>query len=232
MSPQEYAEAAEADPQLPAGTEERVSGYGIMGVPFSSGHVLGLRRWTASSVGEPFTSIWHRSPDGSWRFHESMVSEASCTVACSRWFGRGAAESVPAEIDLAWTSPTHLHVTTADGRFDWHVELAGTPVTHLMNAMGALMPAPAWKSTTVLKAMGGMASLMLGAGRLGLSGMTANEQEFVANPWRIWRVSDSTAMIDGVDVGRPAPLPEQVRLGDFWIPQEGIFAMGRVYVEN
>lgn len=230
MAPQGYAAAAESAPQLPAGTEERVSGYGVMGVPFASGDVLGLRRWTASSVGDPFTSIWHRAPDGRWRFLESMVSEASCTVACSRWFGRGATESVPAEIDLTWTSPSALHVGTADGQIDWHLRLASSPVTRLMNAMSAAVPAPAWKSRSVLRAMGSMATLMLGVGRVGLTGRTANDQDFLANPWRIWRVVESSATIAGADAGPPAPLPEQARLGDFWIPQSGIFAMGRVYV--
>jgi hypothetical protein len=35
-----------------------------MGLPFASGHILGLRRWTASSVGDRFTSIWQRDPTG------------------------------------------------------------------------------------------------------------------------------------------------------------------------
>jgi len=51
-----------------------------------------------------------------------------------------------------------------------------------------------------------------------------------ANPQRIWRVVDSSARIKGQDIGPPAPLREQARLGDFWIPQQGIFAMGRVFV--
>jgi hypothetical protein len=44
---------------LPLGDCERVSGYRVMGLPFASGHVIELRRWTASSVGDKFTSIWH-----------------------------------------------------------------------------------------------------------------------------------------------------------------------------
>ena len=54
-SPAQFAQAAEERPVLPPGDCERVSGYGIMGLPFASGHVLGLRRWTASSVGDRFT---------------------------------------------------------------------------------------------------------------------------------------------------------------------------------
>jgi len=43
-------------------------------------------------------------------------------------------------------------------------------------------------------------------------------------------VVDTAASINGADAGPPAPLAEQARLGDFWIPQQGIFAMGRVFV--
>lgn len=54
-----------------------------MGLPFRSGNVLGLRRWTASSVGDGFASIWHRDPKGRWTFYESTDPK----VACTRWFG-------------------------------------------------------------------------------------------------------------------------------------------------
>ena len=63
-TPARLASNAEAHPVLPPGSCERVSGYGVMGLPFSSGHVLGLRRWTAASIGDAFTSIWHRDPAG------------------------------------------------------------------------------------------------------------------------------------------------------------------------
>jgi uncharacterized protein YndB with AHSA1/START domain len=225
-SPRDRATAAETDPSLPPGSAERVSGYGVMGLPFASGHVLGLRRWTASSVGEPFTSIWHRRPDGRWRFLESAPSE----VACSRWFGAGVQESVPATIEITWDSPHDLHVRTADGAVDWTLRLASSPMTRLMSAAGATMPLRAWTSPRVLGAMGGFATRTLGVGRVGLRGLTANGQDFLANPERIWRVTDATAVVDGYDVGAPAPLAEQDRLGDFWIPQRGIFAMGRVFV--
>ncbi len=33
------------------------------------------------------------------------------------------------------------------------------------------------------------------------------------------------------DLGGVAPLPVQMRLGDFWVSQRGIFAIGRAYFE-
>jgi hypothetical protein len=223
--PREYALESERHPQLPPGSEERVAGYGVMGQTFASGHVLGLRRWTASSVGEQFASIWHREPDGTWHFYESAQPQ----FACSRWFGHGVQESVVVPIDLTWDGPMQLHVT-AEGRVDWHLTLAASSMTRVINAMGAGMPMAAWRSNSMLKAMGAMASATLGVGKVSMTGLTTNGLPFDANPLRIWRVVDSAATINGADAGPPAPLSEQARLGDFWIPQQGIFAMGRVFV--
>ncbi len=81
---------SERHPRLPQGSEERVAGYGVMGQTFASGHVLGLRRWTASSVGEQFASIWHREPDGRWHFYDrlsqsSRARAGSVTASKSPW---------------------------------------------------------------------------------------------------------------------------------------------------
>ena len=226
MTPREYVQHSEAHPELPEGNEERVSGYGLMGIPFSSGHVLALRRWMASSVGEPFTSIWHRDPRGRWLFHET----ADCTVSCSRWFGGGVQESRHTGITLTWESAEQLRVSTSDGHIDWSLTFGSSPVTRMMNGMAAMMPPAAWKSRRVLGLMGRMATATLGGGRLSLVGTSSSGYPFLANPSHIWRVVESSATIGGESVGEPAPLPEQARLGDFWIPQQGIFAMGRVYM--
>ena len=226
MTPREYVQHSEAQPELPRGTEERVSGYGLMGIPFSSGHVLAFRRWTASSVGEPFTSIWHRDPRGRWLFYET----ADGKVSCSPWFGGGVQESRRTGITLTWESAEQLRVRTSDGHIDWSLTFGSSPVTRMMNGMAAMMPPTAWKSRRVLGLMGRMATATLGGGRLSLVGTSSSGYPFLANPWHIWRVIESSASIGGESVGVPAPLPEQARLGDFWIPQQGTFAMGRVYM--
>jgi hypothetical protein len=196
-----------------------------MGQPFASGQVLGLRRWTASSIGEQFTSIWHREADGNWHFYESAQPE----FACSRWFGHGVQESTVVDIEVTWESPHVLHVTSPE-LVDWTLTLGASPMTRVMSSVGRLLPLPAWRSSAMLKAMGAVASSTLGVGRVSMTGLTANGLPFDANPHRIWRVVDATAKIRGEDAGPPAPLAEQARLGDFWIPQQGIFAMGRVFI--
>jgi hypothetical protein len=225
-APSQFAREVEEHPQLPAGDCERVSGYGVMGLTFQSGHVLGLRRWTASSVGEGFTSIWHRDPSGRWTFYESNP----CEVACTRYFGDEVERSVLVAISLDWQRSHRLNIRTADGAVDWSVDMESTRVTQLMSGMGSALPLAAWRSPWVLRAMGLVAGQALGVGRVRLTGMTSNGQHFDANPMRLWYVSDSHAVVEGEDVGRPGPLGEQAHMADFYFPQRGIFAIGRVFV--
>ena len=42
----------------------------------------------------------------------------------------------------------------------------------------------------------------------------------------------TAAILDGQDLGEMTSLPEQARLGDFWIPNAGIFAMGETRFES
>jgi hypothetical protein len=216
----------EDSPVLPPGDCERVSGYGVMGLPFRSGHVLGLRRWTASSIGDRFTSIWHRDPDGRWTFYESV----NCDVACSRYFGSEVDRSVVVPIEVRWEGPSRLHVGTEDGAVDWTVEMGSSFVTRAMSAAGCAIPLSWWRSRPVLVGLGAVAGRALGVGTVRLTGLTSNDQCFDANPMRIWYVTESQATVGGDDLGPLGPLREQAHMADFYIPQHGIFAMGRVFV--
>jgi hypothetical protein len=222
-----FAERVEQHPQLPPGGEERVAGYGIMGLPFRSEHVLGLRRWTASSMGEAFTSIWHRDPSGRWTFYESVPSE----IGCTRYFGAEVERVRVGPIELAWEASHCLRIRTRnDGQIDWTVEIGSTPTTRAMSLIGSTLPRCAWRSRPILATMEWVAGWALAAGKINLRGTTSNGQHFEANPQRIWYVTKSRALIDGQDVGPIGPLSEQTRIADFYIPQRGIFAMGRVFV--
>jgi hypothetical protein len=225
--PGQLARQVEEHPRLPAATCERVSGYGVMGLPFHSGHVLGLRRWTASSVGQPFTSIWHRNPQGRWTFYESVPAD----IACSRYFGASVEQIRVGPIRLDWQGDRRLRIRTVDAdHVDWSVELESTPVTRAMSLVGSALPAAAWRSRPVLSVMGAVAGRALRVGTVKLTGATSNRQRFDANPLRIWRVTHSYAVVDGEELGPPGPLAEQAHLSDFYIPQRGVFAVGRVFV--
>jgi len=78
--------------------------------------------------------------------------------------------------------------------------------------------------------MGQVAGWALGVGTVRLTGLTSNGQHFDANPLRIWYVTDSRAVVEGQELGPVGALSEQAHMADFYFPQRGIFAVGRVYV--
>ena len=227
MTPRELAKQLEVNPTLPEGTEERFNGYGLMGMPFSSGHVLALRRFVASSIGSGYTSVWHRNPEKSWTFYADTDPRHSCT----RYFGNKAAQALVTPININWLNEFSFEVTVAHVQLRWFVAIAATPVTKAMNAMGSVLPQFAWKNEVVLSLMGKMAAIGLGLQKVGLSGKVPNGQHFIANPKKIWAVTESHATIAGEDLGTPTPLQQQASLQDFWIPQQGILAFGQVYFD-
>jgi hypothetical protein len=221
--PRDLAELAEIDPRVPAGTDERFSGYGVMGLPFSSGHILALRRFPASSLGYGYSSVWHRSPEGTWTFWSDVAPEASCY----RFFGAAVDETASLPISVRWTGPRAMRVTVGDGVVDWELTMRATPVTVAANAASGILPERMWRDRRVLAVMGKVAGPLLGVGRVNLTGRSPNGQVFLKNPLQIWLVATSSAVVRGTSVGEPKPLPVQAMLGDFAIPQRGVFAIGR-----
>jgi hypothetical protein len=72
---------------------------------------------------------------------------------------------------------------------------------------------------------------LLGAGKLGLTGKAPNGQKFIATPRQIWKVAKSTAQLQREGLGSISALKHQANLGDFWIPQQGILAIGNSLFE-
>ena len=221
-TPREVAEALEAAPGRPHSQRERFSGYGVMGLPFESGHVLGLRRFPVSSIGPAYTSIWHRSPDGRWSFWLTAAPE----VSCARYSGEVSDDTHQTAIRLAWPEPYHLTIAADDPVLSWEVTFAATPTSRALSALAQRLPGPFLARENVLRVLGPVAGTFLGAGRLALTGRMPNRQTFHLVPSHVWPVAASRAYLEGADLGRPAPLPEQAAIGDFRIPQRGLLAVG------
>jgi hypothetical protein len=222
------ATEAEDRPKLPEGADERFAGYGIMGLPFASGHVLAMRRFPASSIGPAYTSIWHRDPAGRWVFWQNQPPE----LACPRYFSAAVADALEVEIELEWTEPSTIRLAVPEVELEWSATLRASGVTTLFNAVAAILPDRLWKAKPVLSLMGPVAGTALRAGRVGLAGVAPNGQRFIANPLRVWLVAEAAASLRGVDFGPMGALDPQAALGDFWIPQRGIFAIGRAYFSD
>ncbi len=221
-TPRQAVATVEGNPRLARGSDERFTGYGAMGVPFSGGHYFALRDMLASSLGTAYRAIWHRDPQGRW----TIFTTTSPALSCPRYFGSAAAvERVPA-IEMTWRDDWTVDVSMGT-RLSWRLRLGSTPATRAMTSMGRVTPQWAWESNAVLGSMGPMAGAVLQSGRIRLRGHTPNGQGFKAAPVRVWRVIGGAAEVDGTDLGDVGPLLEQARLGDFWLPQRGLFFAGQ-----
>jgi len=199
-----------------------------MGLPFRSGHVLGLRRFPASSIGPGYRSIWHRDPDGRWTFYQDQPAE----LACTGYFGAEVDEVRQGPIRIDWTGPRRFEVRAGHGDLEWMIEVGSTPVTRALNGVRSVLPARAWRSTSVLAVMSRVAGMALRTNRVRLSGLAPNGQRFVANPRAIWVATASRATLAGADLGEMGPAPEQAQLRGFAVPQRGIFVIGRAFFSD
>ena len=227
MNPREWAKRVEAAAELQSGSDERFNGYGIMGLPFRSGHVLALRRFVASSVGPGYTALWHRAPSGAWTFYADVAPGQSC----ARYFGSQVARAVQTPITIHWSEPDRFQFAVPAEKLACEALLRSSAAAGLMNLMGGLLPDAAWRDPSVMGAMAPLAGALLGVGRVGLQGRAPNGQRFVANPRRLWMISQARAANALEEFGPIGPVEPQARLGDFWVPQRGVFALGRAFFE-
>jgi hypothetical protein len=221
--PAEIVKDLERRSELLPGSGERFFGYGVMGLPFRSGHVLGLRRFIKSSIGPGYRSIWHRDPLGRWTFCQDQPAE----LACTRYYGSAIDDVREGPIQIDWTGQRGFRVRAGDGDLEWTVQVGSTPVTRLFNAIGSVLPTRAWRSRPVLDVMSRVAGTALHAGQVRLTGLTPNGQRFIANPLTMWVATDSRATMGGIDLGEMGPVPEQAHLRDFSVPQRGMLVVGR-----
>jgi hypothetical protein len=207
----------------PAGTDERFAGFGVLGLPFSSGHLLALRHFPVSTVGPAYKAVWLRDPDGSW----TMAADAAPEQSCARYFGEAVDHKIETDVMIDWVDASTLRVDVGEPvDLAWTITLRPTPITTVMSAACSALPDGVWRRHGFSRAMGAVAAVGLGTGRMRLTGRTPNHQSFVARPRRIWMITDSSAQLRERGLGRPAPLAEQASLGDFWLPQRGLFMVG------
>jgi hypothetical protein len=223
--PRDLVQRLEKNPQSPKGDGEVLSVYGVQSCPFRSGDILCSRHVLALSFGLAYTAIWHRDPDGDWRFYQDVPPRQGCP----RFFGKALAGVTVLPIEIRWDGPRRLRIV-APGRIEWRFDLSSTLATRAMNLLGSVMPDTFWKIPTVLAAMAPVASVVLGAGKLRLTGRAPNDQRFIANPLTC-TVPSANATIDGRNLAAVVPLRKQSKLGDFRIPRTGRFAIGRAFFD-
>ena len=219
-TPRDCAMCSEAAP-LPRGVAERFVGYGVMSLPFAGGDILAFRRFGASSIGPAYSAIWHRDGgSGEWTFYVSIEP----ALACPRYFGSAIRRVVVTDIDATWVGHDHLVVSAPSPRVEWSMRIQSTPATRALSLMAGLAPAAMWRSRAAVALLESIASLVLGAAPVRMSGITPNGQRFAVRPRRVWRIDASAGSVEGRELG---PLGGAgAALGDFRLADVGLFACG------
>lgn len=220
LSPRAAAEQSERWARLPDGTDERFVGYGVIGLSFSSGHILGLRRWPASSVGPAYTSVWHRDPAGVWR----LYSDVAEVYSCSRYISAAVTDAISGPIVLRWLAPFRLRVEVPVVSLNWDLQFRANWMTAAFGVVRGLLPDRAAASDAALALLERGARLGLGTGPIRLRGLMPNGQQFRIVPRRIWAVHASIASLGQADLGTPCEPAALARLGDFVVPACGLLA--------
>jgi hypothetical protein len=201
---------------------EQLTGWAIMGLPFESGHVLGLRDFGVSDFA-PYRSIWHRDPAGNWSVH---VDGPALEVGCPRWWGPALHEATLASIRIECVDARTLRVSMAEPALDWTITLERRPMEGLMNLASAPMPTWSWRP----RALRAMREVM-GRGLLGLGRITMSEEapagvEAVLMPKVMYGVESSHATLGGLDLGGAVTAAAEPEIGRFRLPRRGVLAIG------
>src|SRR5262245_51403109 len=107
------AQLAELKPSVVASPwtgHEHVRGYGVFGLPLSSGHVLALRVFPVNDFA-PYVTVWHRDAAGAWAIYYDAPRP---DVACPRYYGLATQTVQAAHIDVNWDGPAELTIRMAE----------------------------------------------------------------------------------------------------------------------
>lgn len=222
-TPRAAVEQLRRSAAVPAGPGDHFHGWGVMGLTFASGHVLGLRRWEASSLGTPYAAVWHRDPGGRWR----VISDVAADLSCARYISALTSESQVLPIALTWEADDALEVRVDGIGLRWRLTFASHPLFVGYAGFAALAPAAAVRSAPARWMLERVGAPLLGAGRIRLAGRMPNGQRYRLLPERMWLVATSEATLHGRALGVPEPPMRPVRLGEFIVPERGILAMAR-----
>ena len=200
---------------------EYVKGWGVFVLPFDSGHVLALRVFPENDFG-PYRSIWHRDPAGSWSIH---VDGPRLDTACPRYYGAACDRTDFAHIELTWTGPRALRVVMDAPSLRWSLIARETPALQILNPISAALPLATWRPHLLVRARELLARA-LGMGDMRMSGTMPSGHTGTLMPQRMYFIERSTAVLDGDDLGAPAHLKQNPKMGQIPLPSRGVLAIG------
>lgn len=206
---------------------EHARGYGALELPFSSGHILGLRVWPQSDF-TPWVSVWHRTPEGEW----SIFNDGpSLETTCPRYWHPILQRSALADIDVTWIGANELRVEMDEPRLEWTMSMRAPLSLRALNAVNASLPLWSWRPGPLLELREWISKRLLGLGDVRLSFTSASGHEAVIMPQEIYYVDTSEAVLDGHDIGQPVRLETNPTIGDVPTPARPVFVFGQAHMQ-
>lgn len=205
---------------------EHVRGYGVFGLPLTSGYTFALRVFPINDFA-PYVTVWQLDPAGDWTIYYQAPQP---NVACPRYYGPAARYIIPANIDLKWCRPAELTIRLDQPQLEWTIWIEETPVMRLLNALSKRLPFWTWQRESLLKPREWIAR-QLGIGQMKLAGMMPSGHYGILMPQRMYFVNRSQVTLEGVDLGQPATVPFNPMIGEIPLPARGIFAIGQAHWE-
>jgi hypothetical protein len=205
------------------GTEsaDHFTGYGLLSLVLESGDVISFNRVVSSSLGPPFTCVWHRDREGRWCFHVNIVPSRTCL----RYLAADASDVRIGDISLIWKSRLELSLYVRDARLHLGLRLDATAVTRALAAAAVLVPGPVWRREGALRIIGRGAGALLGAGALRLAGRSPTGHAYRRRLAGVWDVAAAAAVLDGRDLGPMLNATRAVDVGGLLLPGRPLFAV-------
>lgn len=205
---------------------EHVRGYGVFGLPLTSGHTLALRVFPINDFA-PYMTVWHQDPEGTWSiFYDAPRPD----TACPRYYGDGARMCKSSHIRVEWRSQNELLVQVDAPMLEWSIQVRETPLLKVLNGVSARLPFWTWKHGMLLKPREWIAR-WLGMGEIALAGIMPSGHFGILMPQRMYFISRSRAVLDGIDLGEPAKVRSNPKIGQLPLPARGMFAIGQAHWE-
>jgi hypothetical protein len=212
--------------QSPWRGHEHVRGYGIFGLPLSSGHTLALRVFPINDF-SPYITVWHQKPNGTWSiYYDAFRSD----IACPRYYGAAVQHIIPVKIDLIWRGPMELMIKINYPQLEWTVRMKEPLLLSLVNKLSKRMPLWTWKYHVLLRPREWMARAF-GIGTIKLAGHMPSGHLGILMPQRMYFIDGASVKLQGVDLGTPVRVRPNPRIGDVPLPARGIFAIGQAHWE-
>ena len=205
---------------------EHQRGWGIVAFPFDSGHVLALRVSPQNDFA-PFTSVWHRTPDGAWSIY---VDGPRLDTACPRYWSDAAEHVQKTTISLDWSGPRDLVVDMAEPRLEWRASMAAGPLVRALNATATHLPEAILRTEPMIRCVEWIGDVLFELGDITLSTPVPNGQDAIVVVRRLFPIVDGAASLDGEALGAPATGSDTPTFGEARLPARPVFSIGPGYL--